>query len=73
MKVFSVTALAALLFSSSVVLADGDCPPDVTLASGRLIGNTTSLPVATVTVNKYLGIPFAASPQRFSPPTKAPR
>lgn len=43
--------------------------PVVILPSGAVIGTTTSLPSATVTVNKFLGIPFAQSPpERFSPP-----
>lgn len=43
--------------------------PVVLLPSGPVIGTTTSLPSATVTVNKFLGVPFAQSPpERFSPP-----
>ncbi|KAG8532507.1 uncharacterized protein KY384_002384 [Bacidia gigantensis] len=43
--------------------------PTVTIDSGPLIGTTTLLPSSTVTVNKFLGIPFAISPpERFSPP-----
>lgn len=51
------------------------CPgsgPTATLGCGALTGTTTSLPHATATVNKFLGVPFAQSPpQRFSPPQKA--
>lgn len=45
--------------------------PTATIDAGVVHGTTTSLPAATATVNKYLGIPFAASPPvRFSPPQK---
>lgn len=48
--------------------------PVVLLPSGPIIGTTTSLPSATATVNKFLGIPFAQSPpERFSPPQDASR
>lgn len=47
------------------------CLPTAVVDSGIVIGTTTSLPSAAATVNKFLGIPFAASPpQRFSPPAK---
>lgn len=43
--------------------------PTVTIDAGVVIGTTTSLPMATATVNKFLGVPFAKSPpERFSPP-----
>lgn len=49
-----------------------DCLPTATVAAGVLIGTTTRLPLATATVNQFLGIPFAASPpERFSPPENA--
>jgi carboxylesterase type B len=47
----------------------------VTIASGVVIGTTTSvisLPTSTATVYNYLGIPFAAPPTgtaRFAPPS----
>ncbi|KAF2670828.1 alpha/beta-hydrolase [Microthyrium microscopicum] len=52
--------------------------PTATVASGQIIGTTTQITGATgsVTINKYLGIPYAAPPtgtNRFStpqPPTK---
>jgi carboxylesterase type B len=48
--------------------------PIVVLPSGPVMGTTTSLPSATVTVNKFLGIPFAQSPpERFSPPGNVTR
>jgi carboxylesterase type B len=42
--------------------------PSATLDSGVVIGTTTTLPSSPITVNKFLGIPFAAPPVRFSPP-----
>lgn len=43
--------------------------PTATIEAGVLIGTTTSLPTATASVNKFLGIPFAQSPPtRFAPP-----
>lgn len=45
--------------------------PTATIDAGVVIGTTTSLPAATATVNKFLGIPFAKSPPtRFAPPEK---
>ncbi|KAG5821619.1 hypothetical protein H9Q74_000076 [Fusarium xylarioides] len=43
--------------------------PTATLDSGPIFGLTTTLPAASP-VNKFLGIPFAAKPQRFSRATK---
>ncbi|KAK7903774.1 hypothetical protein LTR67_001794 [Exophiala xenobiotica] len=40
--------------------------PTVTIDSGVVVGTTTQLAGATVAVDKYLGIPFAASPTRFA-------
>lgn len=43
--------------------------PTATIDAGVVIGTTTSLPYATATVNKFLGVPFAKSPPtRFAPP-----
>lgn len=42
--------------------------PTVTIEGGTVIGTTTVLPSSTVTVNKFLGIPFAAPPGRFEEP-----
>lgn len=48
------------------------CPtqqgPTATIDSGVVVGMPTSLPNSNVTVNKFLGIPFAEPPVRFSPP-----
>lgn len=46
--------------------------PTVTIEIGEVHGTTTSLPAATATVNKFLGIPFAKTPPtRFALPEKA--
>lgn len=49
----------------------GNAAPTAVIDCGTVVGTTTSLPAATATVNKFLGVPFAQSPpQRFSPPQK---
>ena len=45
--------------------------PTVTIDSGVVIGVQTSVPNSPNKVNKYLGLPFAASPTRFAPPQTA--
>jgi len=42
--------------------------PTVTLDTGVWKGVPTQLPGSSKTVHKYLGLPFAAPPVRFSPP-----
>ncbi|KAK5114227.1 hypothetical protein LTR85_010292 [Meristemomyces frigidus] len=43
--------------------------PTATIDAGVLLGTTTSLPAATASINKFLGVPFAQSPPtRFAPP-----
>lgn len=58
--------------ASSPTTASSSCynggGPTATVQNGIVKGFTTSLPAATATVNKYLGIPFAKPPARFSPP-----
>ncbi|KAJ5289090.1 carboxylesterase hlo [Penicillium angulare] len=41
--------------------------PTATIDSGPIIGTTTSFPSSTRTVKKFLGIPFAKKPVRFTP------
>ena len=61
--------LAVTFFGNAISSPLNLTKPTVTLTSGVVVGTTTSLPAATATVNKFLGIPFAASPpERFSPP-----
>ena len=43
--------------------------PTATIDAGVVVGTSTSLPAATASVNKFLGVPFAKSPPtRFAPP-----
>jgi carboxylesterase type B len=44
--------------------------PTVRVDSGPIVGTTTSLPAATASVVKFLGIPFADKAVRFQPPEK---
>jgi carboxylesterase type B len=45
--------------------------PTVTIDGGAVIGTAVSIPKTTARVNEFLGIPFAAPPERFSPPQPA--
>ena len=54
-------------FAGGAAASSCDVDPTVTIDSGVVIGITTSLSDASVTVDKFLGIPFAASPTRFAP------
>lgn len=45
--------------------------PSAVVDAGVIIGTTTTLPLSTVKVNKFLGIPYAQPPvdqRRFLPP-----
>lgn len=48
--------------------ADGNTGPTATIDSGLAVGVATSVDGASATVNKFLGIPFAASPTRLALP-----
>ncbi|OCL07125.1 alpha/beta-hydrolase [Glonium stellatum] len=55
---------------SSSIFANSSSPR-ATIDAGVIIGTTTSLPSANASVNKFLGVPFAASPpEHFSLPRK---
>lgn len=45
--------------------------PTVNIDAGMVVGTTTTVPGTTATVSEFLGVPFAASPTRFAPPTRA--
>lgn len=62
---------AFLLVNNACAAPTSASAPTVSIDTGALVGVATSPAGATVTVNKYLGIPFAASPTRFAPPVKA--
>ncbi|RVX68571.1 hypothetical protein B0A52_07995 [Exophiala mesophila] len=62
--------LATLFAAASIAAPTSACPPRATIDSGVVIGKKTSLPDSDKAVNQFLGIPFAAPPVRFTPPTK---
>jgi Carboxylesterase family len=57
---------AAVLLLLAAYIAAG--APTAIVEGGIVVGTTTALPGATAPVNKFLGVPFAASPLRFAPP-----
>src|ERR1700759_2558011 len=63
---FSKQHLLALLGLQSLAFAKA---PTATIEGGSIIGTSTVLPSSQVTVNKFLGIPFASPPGRFEAPT----
>ncbi|KAH7312453.1 cholinesterase [Stachybotrys elegans] len=65
-------ALASASNSSSTAqCTNGPLRPTVAIDSGVVAGTTASIPSSNITVAKYLGIPFAERPVRFSPPVRA--
>ncbi|KAJ9641752.1 uncharacterized protein PV06_03775 [Exophiala oligosperma] len=64
----AIAAICALSADAAAIVTSA--APSVTIDSGPVVGTTTSPPGASATVDKYLGIPFAASPVRFAPATK---
>ncbi|KAI5461720.1 Alpha/Beta hydrolase protein [Mariannaea sp. PMI_226] len=66
--------LLATLFLSIAVGAGANSVstsrPTATLDSGPIVGLQTSLPNGLGPVNKFLGVPYAAKPERFSRATK---
>ncbi|PVI01918.1 alpha/beta-hydrolase [Periconia macrospinosa] len=60
---FSLGTLS--LFSACVAVASE--LPTATINAGPIVGTTTSFPSSSTTVNKFLGVPFAAPPKRFTP------
>lgn len=78
----SILALEGDGVAQKTLLATVSGNPAATVDAGTIVGTTaavivtvsTAVPAvtATVTVNKYLGIPYAATPpERFSPPKPA--
>lgn len=69
-----MTLLTTLLLCSCTTLAiivRSGVPgqyPTATIDSGVIIGTTTTVPLATSTVHKFLNVPFASPPERFRPP-----
>lgn len=68
MKPFLHLLLVPFLFFAACNAAPTSLvAPTATVDTGALIGVATSLSGTNVTVNKFLGVPFAASPTRFAP------
>ncbi|KAF2258924.1 alpha/beta-hydrolase [Lojkania enalia] len=68
-RLFVATILFAVSDATPSSIACSSAPT-VTIDSGEVVGTTTKLAGATITVDQYLGIPFAVSPTRFAPPVK---
>ena len=64
----SLLGFAYLLQSVLAAPTWQDWAPTASIDSGVVVGTTTVLPSSTVTVNRFLGVPFAAPPVRFEPP-----
>ncbi|KIX01546.1 uncharacterized protein Z518_09272 [Rhinocladiella mackenziei CBS 650.93] len=62
--------IVTLLFTCGDAAPTSSAAPAVTIDSGVVVGVATSPAGSSATVNKYLGIPFAASPTRFAPAVK---
>jgi hypothetical protein len=68
MRPCMISALLGFAALASQVLGD---VPTAVIDSGPIFGTTTSLPGATATTNKFLGVQFAQSPpKRFTPPAR---
>jgi hypothetical protein len=67
----SVWVSLVLLAAQNALCAPFDSTsPSATIDSGVVIGLQTSLPGSVLPINKFLGIPYAAPPVRFSPAVK---
>lgn len=65
MSLFWLVALTSAV--GSLASSKSQPAPTATIDSGLIVGATTSVPSSDVVVEKYLGIPFADEPVRFSP------
>ena len=67
---FTAKVLLSSLALLACVVAAPTTAPTATIPDGLVVGTSNSLPNAPISVNKFLGIPFAKSPpERFAPPT----
>ena len=66
---FVLSWAIAALAAPPALLPRQNSSPTVTIDSGPIIGTSTSFASASINtvVHQYLGVPFAASPTRFSP------
>lgn len=73
MPLFKFLSLLSLCALSACAPHASHHAPTATIEAGVVIGTTTAVPGAAsaTVVNKFLGVPFAASPTRFAPPTSA--
>ncbi|KIW14280.1 hypothetical protein PV08_07062 [Exophiala spinifera] len=69
---YSLSLALSLLNATSSSFAQqvSQNPPSATIDSGVVVGLATSLSEGGFPINKFLGVPFAASPVRFQPPAK---
>ncbi|KNG80689.1 carboxylesterase hlo [Aspergillus nomiae NRRL 13137] len=65
--------LGLAVISASLASPVSQPLPTAIIDSGAIVGTTTSFPSSTAIVRKYLGVPFAAPPVRFSPPEPVER
>ncbi|KAF4970859.1 hypothetical protein FSARC_2225 [Fusarium sarcochroum] len=67
MKPLSLSQVLLPIYVGAAEATTSSAPsPTAALDSGPIVGLTTSLPAGTAPVNKFLGIPYAAKPERFS-------
>lgn len=66
MKVIALTPLALPLLTTAQSTTTTQPTPTAALDSGQIFGIQTNLPDAASPVNKFLGIPYAAPPVRFT-------
>lgn len=68
---FKMLSLSKLLILSTAGIAAAGTvsglSPTATLDAGVVVGTTTAFASSSTTVNKFLGVPFAAPPKRFEP------
>ena len=70
-------AVLQILIATSLIALCSGAPnsgkaPAATIDAGVIVGTTTAVSGSAATVvNKFLGVPFAASPTRFAPPASA--
>jgi len=73
MKLYTVALVSsAILVGATPLNIRQASKPSATVDTGPLTGTTTTFASSTATVNKFLGIPFGAKPERFATPTAAP-
>jgi hypothetical protein len=64
----SKNAVACVFLAATFVHFGAAQRPTVSLNDGVYVGTTSQVASATGTVDLFFGIPYAAKPERFSPP-----